>query len=251
MDCFGRENLDRSPLKGIDEGAAEASEALDQGRRDVDARRSGRRAHRRSERLHRRLWVATQPAVLSDVAAREVPARPHDDERPVLGSVARGLRGEVGGLERRDACVKSLCHGVRPFPSRRGDRVVRGTRERSDAFRHWHAFPPRRRTSELRFSTQRERPNFAPPVRRSLGRRSERGLRGSARRFRVHRVHCPLIPWRSAVNHARSRGRSCARLVASRTGAGVGVLFGHASLIGWCVSGAPHFVRDMFSQTKP
>lgn len=191
--------------------------------------------------------LTADASAVADVAAREVAARPEDYERPILRRAALGFCCEASWIERRRACVNRMCHGESPFPSVRGDRVVRRKLAHSVAVRHWHALPPRRRTSELRRVTQREWPKRAPPVRRRFGKRSACADRVSARIRCMRCVVGPLNPvYRASAVASRHSGPD-----GVGAGVGVGVLFGHASVIGRRCSGAPQFVRCMFSQTEP
>ncbi len=190
--------------------------------------------------------LAADARAVADVAAGEVAAGAEDDERPLLGCVAIGLCREASRVECRGECMRRLCHGESPSPFERGDRVVRRERARSVAVRHWHAFPPRRRTSGLRRVTQREGPNRAPPVRRRFGIRSAHADRASARTRRTRDVVGPL----DSVRRARAATIGQGDPLGICAGFGVGGLFGHASLIGRCRRRALHFVRCMFSQTE-
>jgi hypothetical protein len=242
---LGREDLDRGALEGDDECVPEREEAMDRGRGFASC--AVRRTRRRERRRRSRGRFAADASAVADVAAGEVAARAEDDERPFLGCVAIGLRREAGRTERRCECMRRVCHGESPSPFVRGDRVVRRELAHSVAVRHWHAFPPRRRTSELRRVTQREWPKRAPPVRRRFGKRSACADRVSAR---IRRKRCVVGPLNPVCSASVSAGRHSGP-VGVGASVGVGVLFGHASLIGRGCSGAPQFVRCMFSQTEP
>lgn len=242
---LGREDLDRGALEGDDECVPEREEAVERGQGLASCAPS--RTRRRERRRRSRRRFAANASAVADVAAGEVTARAEDDERPFLGCVAIGLRCEAGRAERRCEYMRRVCHGESPSPFVRGDRVVRRELAHSVAVRHWHAFPPRRRTSELRRVTQREWPKRAPPVRRRFGKRSACADRVSARIRRMRCVVGPLNPvFRASAAASRYSGP-----VGVGASVGVGVLFGHASLIGRGCSGAPQFVRCMFSQTEP